>query len=424
MLRYLIAIVVAQSLPIISPVQSKGGASPSFVGSKGTCLDLSGGTGKAWVCSTDAGVLTLSSGGASGGCTLSTIQGDVASMPCALYADGGLYIPDVPGYGPNGAPIGQQGPGTYLNRDLYMENSAPQISWFNTAVPSPTNACDGGYNFYENTSGLLEINSVCPDGTLPETFCQFAFFDAGAPQFSCIGTVGLGSETLGATVDGGNCNLSVVNGGVINSANCSLIVPTTQVQGTGLMIPPENQIIGGAYGRVTGLYAVDDVVIMSENAFYDPNLGGVRVDDTSQPGMYLEMWASAGGGPEYLFKTLTAGSGSRPVTTQTSIDGSGNIATRGLMTPSNGTAPAIDVTYVNKAAVTASQYAIEVGCDAGSSGLMSYPLHFSSGVPVCTCTDIDSTLTTCGLNAAPTNTNVTLKGGTSDVMCFNCVGLQ
>lgn len=91
--------------------------------------------------------------------------------------------------------------------------------------------------------------------------------------------------------------------------------------------------------------------------------------------------------------------------------------------PNNGTAPVAPITYVNGLANT-TQMAIEEGTSTFSSGSLNVTLHFSSGTPNCLCTDIDSTLTSCGISATPSSTSVTFKGGTSDAFDWLCVGIM
>jgi hypothetical protein len=98
-------------------------------------------------------------------------------------------------------PYSPSPPFSYLSGgELYMLNSSPQVSWFNTAVPQGPGANGAlGYNIYENTNGVLELNVTQPDTQNnydPQTECQFDFL-GGPFVFSCFAGVSFGWATAG-----------------------------------------------------------------------------------------------------------------------------------------------------------------------------------------------------------------------------------
>jgi hypothetical protein len=111
-----------------------------------------------------------------------------AQLPSVTDLDGGIYIPDLQNFGPVGllpSPIPSPPlAGTYLGRDLYMFNTAPAISWFNTAfsLTAP------GYSIYENNGGVLEVNTINTNGSNPQSECAFDFRNGG--DFGCVGMIG------------------------------------------------------------------------------------------------------------------------------------------------------------------------------------------------------------------------------------------
>lgn len=176
---------VKRALPVIFGLYVSILSAPVRAG----CSDISGNT----ICDND----TLMDGG-------------------TVYANQGLWVPDIGNYGPNSFPKLTAGIGTWVGRDLYMMNMSPQVSWFNTGAGHAITPNDAGYNIYENISGQLEINAINPDGSNPQTLCEFNFFQAGAPLFGCAGSLE-SSNTSGDTSDMGALTLSFKKAGAASN---------------------------------------------------------------------------------------------------------------------------------------------------------------------------------------------------------------
>jgi len=83
------------------------------------------------------------------------------------------------------------------------------------------------------------------------------------------------------------------------------------------------------------------------------------------------------------------------------------------------------ISYVQGSA-NGTIYNIEEGVNALTAGAYTATLHFSSGVPMCTCNEVAATPLACGLSADPTNTSAAfaVSAGGSNKIHWRCEGIH